>query len=256
MPFIIDQTICRTDNFAVLVHDPASGETISIDAPDAAVIEARLRERGWRLTTILTTHRHHDHIDGNVALKAATGCTIIGPAGEGEHIPAIDRAVREGDTIAFGGTTIEVLETPGHTMGHVVYRVPSEHLAFVGDVLFSLGCGWIIEGQAEAMWGSLAKLAALPRETIVYCGHENTENNGRFAMTVEPYNIDLAARVAEVVELRRKGLHSTPTTIGQEQATNPFLRAAKRRLRRAVEMEDAEPWAVFAELRKRKDAFA
>ncbi|MCW5696214.1 MAG: hydroxyacylglutathione hydrolase [Bauldia sp.] len=256
MPFIIDQTICRTDNVAVLVHDPASGETIAIDAPDAEAIAARLRERGWRLTAILNTHRHHDHVAGNAALKAATGCTIVGPAGEAEAIPAIDGAVGEGDTIAFGGTTIDVLETPGHTMGHIVYRIPSENLAFVGDVMFSLGCGRIVEGAAEAMWGSLAKLAALPRETIVYCGHDNTADNGRFAVTVEPHNIDLAARVAEVAALRRKGLPTTPTTIGQEQATNPFLRAGKRRLRRAIGMEDAEPAAVFAELRRRKDAFA
>lgn len=255
MALVIDQFICRTDNFAVLLHDEASGETAAIDAPDGDAILARLRERGWRLNHILTTHHHGDHVAGNLVLKQAFGCTITGPAAEAGRIPGIDRGVGEGDRVGFCGVEAEVIDTPGHTNGHVSFHVASEKLAFVGDTLFSLGCGRLLEGDGPTMWTSLKKLAALPRETQVYCGHEYTAANGAFALTIEPNNLDLQARVEEVRKLRAAGLPALPTTIGQELSTNPFLRADKPRLRRAIGMTDVEPAAVFAEIRLRKDRF-
>jgi hydroxyacylglutathione hydrolase len=251
----VDPFICRTDNYAVLLHDEASGETALVDAPDGEAILGRLRRRGWQLGSILTTHHHGDHTAGNIALKAATGCTVIGPAAEAGRIPGLDRGVREGDAVLIGAARFEVIETPGHTVGHVAYWCAEEKLAFVGDTLFSLGCGRLFEGTAATMWESLARLARLPRETRVYCGHEYTEANGRFAITVEPDNRDLRARIDEVARLRRQGKPTLPTTIGQELATNPFLRADRPRLRAAIGMEHSSPEEAFAELRRRKDIF-
>ncbi len=255
MPLLIDQFICRTDNFAVLVRDEATGFTASVDAPDGAAIQRRLSELGWKLDLILCTHSHGDHTAGNLSLKAATGCTIVGPAAEASRIPGIDRTVSEGDVVTIGSAIFDVLDTPGHTDGHIAYWSAGEEVAFVGDTLFSLGCGRIQPGAAAAMWTSLSKLAALPRDTSFYCGHEYTEANGRFAVTIEPNNLDLEARIAEVAQLRAAGKPTLPSTIGVERATNPFLRAASRRRRRATGMEQAEPAEVFAELRRRKDAF-
>jgi hydroxyacylglutathione hydrolase len=255
MALVIDQFIVRTDNFAVLIHDEASGETASIDAPDAGAILSRLKNLGWRLSHILVTHHHGDHTAGNLALEQAFGCTIVAPAAEADRIPGVDREVREGDRVGFCGVEAEVIATPGHTAGHVSYHVPGERLAFVGDTLFSLGCGRLFEGDAETMWASLKKLAALPRETSVYCGHEYTAANGAFALTIEPNNLDLQARVEEVRKLRAANLPTLPTTIGQELSTNPFLRADKPRLRKAIGMTEMEPAAVFAEIRARKDRF-
>ncbi len=255
MPIEIDQSICRSDNFAVLVHDPQTGATASIDAPDASAVEARLAARGWRLSHILTTHHHGDHTEGNLALKSAHGCTIIGPAAEADRIPGIDVQVREGDRFEVGAMLVEVIETPGHTNGHITFWMPDELTAFVGDTLFSLGCGRLLEGDAPTMWSSLSKLAALPRDTRIYCGHEYTADNARFALTIEPNNLDLEARAAEVRELRQAGQAALPTTIAQELATNPFLRADKPRLRKALGMEAVPPEEVFAEIRARKDRF-
>lgn len=256
MPLTFDQFICRTDNFAVLVRDDATGFTASVDAPDGAAIASRLRDLGWKLDLILCTHAHGDHTAGNLTLKSATGCTIVGPVGEADRIPGLDRPVREGDVVNIGSAIFDVLDTPGHTTGHIAYWSAGERVAFVGDTLFSLGCGRIVPGMAAAMWASLSKLAALPRDTSFYCGHEYTEQNGRFAVTVEPNNLDLEARIAEVAQLRAAGKPTLPGTIGVERATNPFLRASQGRLRRAIGMEKAEPAEIFAELRRRKDAFA
>jgi len=252
----IEQFICRTDNYAVLVHDEASGETAAIDAPDAAAILERLSRRGWQLGMLLNTHHHFDHVGGNLALKEATGCVIVGPAAEAARIPGIGRRVGEGDRVAVGAAEFEVIETPGHTAGHISYWSAGEEIVFAGDTLFSLGCGRMFEGTPEVMWHSLQKLARLPRGTRLYCGHEYTETNGRFAITVEPNNLDLQARVAEVAELRAAGKMTLPTTIGQELATNPFLRSDRPRLQVAIGMKNAAPADVFGELRRRKDAFA
>jgi len=241
MPLTIEQFICRTDNYGVLLHDDQTGLTAAIDAPEEAPIAERLKARGWNLDHIFITHHHEDHVEGNVALKRAFGSTITGPAKEADKIPAIDRKVSGGDTIAFGDYRIEVMDTPGHTLGHISYLIRSERLAFVADTLFAVGCGRVIEGTMPMMWDSLVKLAALPDDTIVYCGHEYTEANIRFALTAEPDNPDLVRRAAVVKALRAEGRMTLPTTIGLEKQTNPFLRAGS-----------AER---FAELRRRKDAF-
>lgn len=255
MTLIIEQFPARTDNFAVLIHDPASGLTASIDAPEEAPIRAKLAERGWRLDRIFTTHHHHDHVDANLALKAAYGCTISGPAAEQTKIPGIDAMLAEGDTVAFGGVTLAVIATPGHTLGHITYFLPQEKIAFAGDTLFAVGCGRVFEGTPEMMWNSLETLMRLPDDTIVYCGHEYTEANIRFAQTIEPGNAALSARAREVKALRAAGKATLPTTIAMEKETNPFVRANEPAIRDALGMKNAPASAVFAELRRRKDDF-
>lgn len=251
----VHQFTCRGDNYCVLVHDAASGATASIDAPETAAVRNALAETGWRLTHILTTHHHGDHVAGNLDLKEEWGCEIVGPARERERIPGIDRAVGEGDTIRFAGHDVAVIDTPGHTSGHVSYHFAAAGLAFVGDTLFSLGCGRLFEGTAEQMWSSLSKLAKLPEETRVHCGHEYTLANARFALTIEPGNAALVARAREVERLREQGRATLPTTIGLELATNPFLRAGTSdEIRARLGLETARDADVFAEVRRRKDA--
>ena len=256
MDLVIDSFICGRDNYGVLIHDQSSGQTAAIDAPDGDAILARLEQRGRGLDLLLITHHHSDHTAGNLVLKKATGCLIIGPAKEADRIPGIDRSVSGEENVTLGEHRFKVIETPGHTTGHVCYWSREQELAFVGDTLFSLGCGRVFEEPLPTMWHSLDKLAQLPRETQVYCGHEYTEANGRFAISIEPNNLDLQARVSEVRRLSAGGGMTLPTTIGQERATNPFLRADKPRLKRALGMADAAPAEVFSELRRRKDTFA
>lgn len=255
MPLEIEQFICRDDNFGVLVHDPETGQTASIDAPDADVIREVLKAKGWNLTHILTTHHHGDHVEGNRALKAEYGCAIIGPKDEAEKIPGIDKAVGGGDSFDFGGYTVEVIGTPGHTAGHVCYHIPKAGMAFTADTLFALGCGRLFERGPEVMIESLRKLAALPPETAVYCGHEYTQSNARFALTVDPDNAALKARADEIATLRAAGKPTLPTTIGRELETNPFVRWADPAIRRHLGMEKATDTEVFAEIRGRKDRF-
>lgn len=252
---IIDQFFTRADNFGVLIHDPKSGLTASIDAPEEAPIVAKLKEKGWKLDNIFTTHHHGDHVEGNLPLKAAFGCTITGPAREADRIPGIDKQVKGGDRFAFGGFAVEVIDTPGHTLGHITYYLPDAGVAFVADTLFAVGCGRISEGTAEMMWSSLEKIAALPDDTAIYCGHEYTATNIRFALTIEPENADLVARAAEVEALRAVGKATLPTTIRREKQTNPFLRANEPGIRARLGMNDAPVAAVFGEIRKRKDGF-
>src|SRR5215472_8171206 len=190
---------CLSDNFGVLVHDPATGATAAIDAPEAAPVETALRTTGWKLTDILVTHHHADHTGGIAELKARHKCRVTAPRNEAARIPAVDATVGEGDTVKVGGLTARVLETPGHTAGHITYVFDEDRLAFVGDTLFSIGCGRVIEGTPEMMWNSLLKLRALPDDTDIFCGHEYTEANIRFALTIEPDNEDLRARAEEAV---------------------------------------------------------
>jgi hydroxyacylglutathione hydrolase len=249
----IHQFPCLSDNFGVLVHDREAGVTASIDAPDAKTVAAALQAKGWRLTHILTTHHHGDHTAGNAALKAETGCTIIGPRNEAGKVPGIDKAVGEGDTFMFGGHEVKVLDTPGHTAGHITYVIPSAKVAFVGDTLFAIGCGRVIEGNAEMMWSSLRKLMALPKDTAVYCGHEYTQANARFALTIEPENAALQKRAKEVDALRAAGKATLPTDIGLELETNPFLRPHVAAIQQRLGMVGRPEWEIFGEIRERKN---
>ncbi len=255
MTLQIDQFMCRSDNFGVLLHDPETGETALIDAPEEKAILDAVGRTGWTPTVILTTHHHADHVEANLALKQRFGLKIIGPQAEKDRIPGIDEAVEEGSTFAFGGEDVHVLFTPGHTNGHVSYYLPKSGLLFAADTLFALGCGRLLEGAPATMWTSLQKLAALPPATIVYCGHEYTQSNARFAVTVDPDNAALEARAREIDDLRAAGKPTLPTTIGRELETNPFLRPSDPAIRRALGMPDATDEAVFAEIRKRKDNF-
>ena len=253
--FEIVQLPARSDNFAVLVHDRASGATASIDAPDAAPIRTELEARGWALTHILVTHKHLDHVEGIGPLRQAYDLTVIGPQKSAAETGLYDQAVADGDHLEFAGTEVRVIETPGHTLDHVSYYLPGEKIVFVADTLFALGCGRVFEGTPEMMWESLKKLRALPDETVVYCGHEYTLANAEFAVSVEPDNAALAARAAEIRALRAKSKPTLPTTIAAEKKTNPFLRADDPVLAEALGMTGADAAAVFAEVRGRKDLF-
>jgi hydroxyacylglutathione hydrolase len=253
MTIEIEQFGCLSDNFGVLVHDPKTGATAAIDAPEAGPIERVLAARGWVLTDILVTHHHHDHVGGVMALKDRYGARVVGPRSEADRIPGITLAVGEGDTLTFGSFKVDILATPGHTLGHIVFVIPEEKVAFCGDTLFALGCGRVFEGTTDQMWGSLSKLAALPPETSVYCGHEYTLSNARFSMTVDPDNAALATRTRQIERLRSEGRPTLPTTIALECATNPFLRAGDAAIKQVLGMNDATPAEVFAELRLRKN---
>ena len=246
---------CLKDNFGVLLHDPASGATASIDAPEAAPIEAALQKTGWRLTDILVTHHHADHTAGIAELKAKHRCRVVAPRAEKQPIAHVDEKVGEGDTVKVGGLEGRVIDTPGHTAGHISYFIPADKLAFVGDTLFSIGCGRVIEGTPQMMWDSLLKLRARPDATQFYCGHEYTAANIRFAKTVEPDNKALAARDAEVAKLIAAHKATIPATIGAEKAANPFLRADDAEVAKQIGLGGAPAWKVFAEIRERKNRF-
>lgn len=248
------QFLCRTDNYCVLVHDPETGATASVDAPDAAAIKAALAETGWVLTDIFITHHHGDHTEGISALKTE-GVTVTGPDAEADKIPGIDRTVAEGDKVSLGTHEAIVIETPGHTLGHITYHFADDGIAFAADTLFALGCGRVFEGTPEMMWNSLRKLRALPDETIVYCGHEYTLSNARFALSVDPDNAALKDRAAEVEAKRARDELTLPTTIEIEKSTNPFLRPDDPAIRQVLGMADATDAEVFAEIRRRKDRF-
>jgi hydroxyacylglutathione hydrolase len=251
--FEIAQFITRSDNFSVLLHDSKSGATAAIDAPDADPLIEQLKARGWTLTHILVTHKHFDHIEGIPALKAAYACEVLGPAASAAETGMYDRMLADGDTFDWGGAEVRVMTTPGHTLDHISYFLPGEKLVFVGDTIFSLGCGRVIEGDYAMMWNSLKRLRGLPDDTELYCGHEYTLANARFAVTIDPDNAALKARFAAVEKLRDAGKPTLPTTIGQEKATNPFLRADDPALMRRLGKGGGNPAEVFAEIRKRKD---
>lgn len=249
----IEQFFCREDNFGVLIHDPETGLTASIDAPEEAAISEALARRGWKLDFIFTTHHHLDHVEGNEALKRIYGAQIIGPSGE--IIPGADIGVHGGDQFKFGRFDVQVIDTPGHTAGEVSYYLPQAKIVFTGDVLFALGCGRLFEGTPADMFASFQRLAQLPVDTQIYCGHEYTLSNLRFALSVDADNAALIERGREIEQLRAQGLPTLPTTIGLEMATNPFLRADDSAIRKNLGLEHASDLHVFAELRKRKDHF-
>lgn len=250
----IHQFPCLSDNFGVLIHDSASGATAAIDAPDGAAVLAALVETGWSLTDILVTHHHADHVQGIPALKAKfPQARVVAPAKEAARIGGVDLAVSEGDVVHVGGLSAKVIETPGHTAGHIVFWFEEDEALFAGDTLFSLGCGRVLETPLPVMWNSLVKLADLPGETQVYCGHEYTAANAGFALSIEPGNTLLQERAAAVATLRAENRPTLPTTIALELATNPFLRAEVPAVQAAVGLGGSDPAAVFAELRERKN---
>ena len=251
----IEQFICRTDNYGVLVHDPDSGRTVAIDAPDAPPIEAALARRGWSLTDILVTHKHADHIEGLAPLKRAHGCTVAGPRAEAVQIGLLDVELSEGDRYAVGNLEFEVIATPGHTLGGVAYHCPRASAVFAGDTLFSLGCGRLLEGTAAQMHRSLQKLAALSPDLLIYCGHDYTRANADFAVSIDPDNAALRRRAAEVAELTAHGHATVPVFLGTELANNPFLRVDDPDIRARLDMKPDDSVSVFAELRARKDRF-
>ena len=215
-----------SDNYVWLVHEPESGETMAVDPAVAEPVLDEAQARGWTITQIWNTHWHPDHTGGNAAIKEATGCTITGPAAEAERIPTLDRKVAEGDSVSLGKVNAQVLDVPAHTAGHIAFHFPTEQVAFVGDTLFAMGCGRLFEGTAEQMYSNMRKLEALGDETRIYCAHEYTQSNGRFALTVEPDNSALVSRMEKINAMREAGEPTVPTTIALERATNPFMRAA------------------------------
>lgn len=244
-----------SDNYVYLLHDAASGATAVVDPGEAAPVEAALAERGWTLTHILNTHHHADHIDGNEALKAKYGATLVGPKAEAARIPDMDVTVAEGDTYDFAGHTAQVYETPGHTTGHISFYFADSDALFPGDTLFSLGCGRMFEGTPAQFWDSLRKLRDLPDSTYIYCGHEYTASNAKFALSIDGDNDALKARATEIEALRAEGRPTIPSLLGQEKAINPFLRADDPKIAAAVGKSGADPVEVFAAVRKGKDTF-
>ena len=251
MTLTVRQFPCLSDNYGFLIRDDATGKTGCIDTPDAAAILRELNAAGWGLDFILNTHWHPDHAGGNAEIQAATGCVIVGP-GEVTRIAPLDRKVVGGDAVELGETRFAVIETGGHTLGHIAYFDAADQVAFVGDTLFALGCGRLFEGQPDQMWASLSRLAALPDETRVYCAHEYTASNARFALSVDE-GAALKARAADVFAARERGEPTVPTTIGLEKATNPFLRAPLLAAR--VGKAGAPDHEAFAAVRAAKDAF-
>ncbi len=257
MAIDVAQFICLQDNFGLLVHDAETGATASIDAPDGEAIAREAERRGWKLTHLLLTHHHADHVQGTPTLKARfPAMKIIGAKGDSHRLPSLDLAVGDGDTVMLGAAQARVIETPGHTLGHIAYFFEEDEIAFVGDTLFSLGCGRVFEGTMEMMLASLEKLGGLPQETRIYCGHEYTQANGRFAITVDPGNTLLKDRLREIAALRAAGQFTLPTTIALELATNPFLRTEDPDVASAMGMAEADSLAVFSQMRERKDRFA
>lgn len=249
----VHQFPCLSDNYGFLVHDPQSGETTTIDTPDAAAILRECEHKGWRLTQVWNTHWHPDHAGGNAELKEKTGCLITGPA-EVERIGlAPDRVVAESDGVHLGDRQAVVIDVGGHTLGHIAYYFANENVAFVGDSLFALGCGRMFEGTPDQFWKSLTKLAALPDDTTIYCAHEYTASNARFALHVDPENEALQARAREIENLRANNTPTVPTTLGAERRTNPFLRAPE--LKKRLGFGGLPDHEAFAEIRKMKDNF-
>ena len=244
-----------SDNFVYLCHDGDTGTCAAVDPPVSAPVERALERLGWRLTHILNTHAHGDHTGGNLDLKRGTGCTVVGARADAASIPGLDVPVAEGDTVQIGSLTARVFEVPGHTAGHVAYWFEDDHALFCGDTLFSLGCGRLFGGTPAQMWSSLSRLRALPGDTRVYCAHEYTGANADFALSIDPDNKDLQERAARVRVLDAAGKPTVPSTMAEECAANPFLRADDEGLKRAAGLAGKNAVEVFAEIRRRKDRF-
>ncbi len=249
----VHQFACLSDNYGFLLHDPASGETACIDTPDAAVYLREAAARGWQITQIWNTHWHPDHAGGNAAIKAATGCTIIAPAAEAEKIAGIDRTVGQGDVVTLGAWKADVIDVGGHTLGHIAYHLPEAEIAFVGDAVFALGCGRMFEGTPQQFWASLSRVKALPGATTLYCAHEYTASNARFALHADPENQALIDYADEIRERRAAEQPTVPMKLARELETNPFLRSDDADLQARWGGGDAV--ATFAALRAAKDGF-
>ena len=252
--FTIHQFPCLNDNYGYLVHDELSGETAAIDTPDPNKILDEAKSKGWTISQIWNTHWHPDHAGGNLKLKEETGCVIIGPAGEQDKIPGLDRAVTQDSVVNLGARVAKVLDVPGHTAGHIAFYMDEEKTAFVGDTVFALGCGRLFEGTPAQMWESISKIRSLPEDTTLYCAHEYTEANLAFAMSIEPENPDLLSYGERVKDLRGRGLPTVPTKLEAELKANPFLRANIATLQTAMGHAGNET-ETFAEIRRRKDTF-
>lgn len=251
----VEQIPVLSDNYVYLVHEPSTGATAAVDPSVPEPVLAMLQRKGWRLTHILSTHHHQDHTGGNLVLKRETGCTIVGARSDAARIPGIDVEVGERDSFLLGAAAATVVEVPGHTLGHIAYYFPDSHALFCGDTLFALGCGRLFEGSPAQMWSSLSKLRALPGDTLVYCAHEYTQSNARFARTVERGNQALLDRIRSIDTLRARNMPTVPSRLDEEVETNPFLRADFETVQQAVGLPDGDPVHVFAEIRRRKDAF-
>jgi hydroxyacylglutathione hydrolase len=255
MPLELVTIPALSDNYTYLLHDSKSGATACIDVPEAGPIQSTLAERGWQLTEIWLTHHHHDHIGGVDDLLKQHDAKVTGAAADRHRLPPLNREVRDGDAFDFGGEVVDVFDVSGHTEGHIAFVLRGSGYAFTADSLMALGCGRLFEGTASQMWNSLQKLAALAPETLICSGHEYTQANARFAITVDPDNPDLKARIDRINKLRDRNEPTVPSTLAEELATNPFLRAADPAIQAQLDMIGAEPVDVFAEIRARKDRF-
>lgn len=248
----IHQFPCLSDNYGFLLHDSESGETACIDTPDAGEYLRQAEAKGWRITRIWNTHWHPDHAGGNAEIKAATGCEVIAPA-EVAKLNQPDLVVAHGDTVTIGRHEAQVIDVSGHTNGHIAYHLPADGIAFVGDSVFALGCGRMFEGEPKQFWGSLERIRALPPETTLYCAHEYTQSNAKFALHADPDNAALQAYAAEIDAKRSRGEPTVPTQLGRELATNPFLRADDPEMQ--ARWGGSAPHETFAALRAGKDSF-
>ncbi|WP_299550120.1 hydroxyacylglutathione hydrolase [uncultured Tateyamaria sp.] len=255
MPLDIRTIPCLDDNYAFLAHDPETGDTALIDAPEAEPILTMLAETGWKLTDVLVTHHHYDHVDGLAGILAQHPARVIGAEADAHRLPELDVQVTEGDKVTVGSETGVVIDVSGHTIGHIAFHFPGSKAIFTADSLMALGCGRVFEGTKPQMHDSLQKLATLPGDTVVYSGHEYTASNGKFALTIDPGNPDLISRVREVTEKRASGIPTVPSLLSEELATNPFLRAHDPAVQAHLGMEGANATDVFTEIRTRKDNF-
>ncbi|WP_424984853.1 hydroxyacylglutathione hydrolase [Microbulbifer sp. S227A] len=255
MPLEILTIPCLSDNYAFVAHDAASGETALVDVPEAAPILAALADRGWALGQVFLTHHHADHVQGLDEILAAHPARVLGAAADAHRLPSLDVALTEGDTVRIGSEAGQILDVSGHTVGHIALHFSASKAVFTADSLMALGCGRLFEGTPAQMWASLGKLAALPGDTVVYSGHEYTQANGAFAITVDPDNPELITRIKAIAEARARSEPTVPSLLSLELATNPFLRAAEAQVQQAVGMSGADPAEVFAEIRRRKDSF-
>ncbi len=255
MPLEIVTVPCRSDNYAYLVRDHASGKVALIDAPAVDPIVAALEAHGWGLDQIWITHHHGDHTEGVEALRTRYGPQVIGHAADSTRLPALDQALSEGETVTLGGTVARIIDVSGHTIGHIAFVIDAENVAFTADSLMALGCGRVFEGTHAMMWASLSKFLAMPDDMQVYSGHNYGQANGRFALSIEPDNAALKARIERIKAADAAGEPIVPVAMAEELATNPFLRATEASVKASVGLAGADDAAVFAEVRRRKDVF-